>query len=104
MDTISTDVINEIESVRNLVVSVLKEDTRARNDDNWLIYKVISRLTKIFISFEDFNKLPKFETIRRIRQKIQNEEGLYIPTDDKVIKRRKIKEGILRNYYGNEDT
>ena len=35
----------------------------------------------------DMNKLPSFESCRRLRQKF-NEQGLYLPEDETVLKRR----------------
>lgn len=46
------------------------------------------RFTNIYINFEDFAKIPAFESIKRIRAYIQNKEKKFIPTDEIVIKRR----------------
>lgn len=35
----------------------------------------------------DMNKLPSFESCRRLRQKF-NEKGLYLPSDENILKRR----------------
>jgi hypothetical protein len=42
--------------------------------------------------------LPIFETIRRTRQKIQNEEERFIPTSEEVARRRNIREDLIREY------
>lgn len=44
--------------------------------------------------------LAKFESIRRARQVIQNDEGLYLPTTWKVAKGRRINEDKWRRAMG----
>jgi len=41
-------------------------------------------------------ELPKFETISRIRRKL-NERGLYLPTDPEVLRRRRRGEEVWRS-------
>jgi hypothetical protein len=78
----------EFKTVTQLVEHLLKVDERCRNDDKWLTYKVMRWYTNIYIPFEDFNKLPAFETVKRCRAKLQNEQGLYLPTIQEVINKR----------------
>lgn len=91
------DTGSEFDSVRNIVVKVLMEDVRARSDDKWLCYKVISKFTKIFIPYQDFHKFPSFETITRCRRKIQNDEGLYRPKTE-VVENRQERERDIREW------
>ena len=44
-------------------------------------------------------KTPNFETIRRIRQKIQS-DYVYIPTDPAIKKKRRIREDNFTDYFG----
>lgn len=96
------DIEKEVQTIRNIVIKLLRDDPRCRNDDKWLIYRVMRYFTKIYIPFEDFSKIPAFDTIRRTRQKIQNEEHLYPPTNSRVIERRDLREhemkGVLKYY------
>lgn len=79
----------EINSVKNIVQELLAQEERCRNDDKYLTFRVMQRYTKIYIPFEDFKKIPAFETIKRCRAKIQNEEKKFLPTLESVkIKRR----------------
>jgi len=82
----------EIKKVTKLCEKFLKEDERTRNDDKWLTYKVMREFTNIFIPFEDFKKIPAFETIKRCRAKIQNKEHKFLPTNPEVRRKRKIRE------------
>ena len=84
----------EFKTIQDLVLHLLSTDERCRNDDKWLTYLVMRHFTKIYIPFEDFNKIPAFETIKRTRAKIQNKMGLYPPTDPTALKRRQRESGV----------
>ena len=89
----------EIKKVKEIVEELLKSDERCRNDDKWLTYLVMRRFTNIYINFDDFKKIPAFETIKRNRAYIQNTQKLYIPTDIKVRKRRHQRETIFEESF-----
>ena len=89
----------EITTVKKIVLKLLGEDVRCRNDDKCLTFRVMEHFTKIYIPFEDFKKIPAFETIKRCRAKIQNVDKKFLPTDPKVIKRRSIREGIFKRSF-----
>jgi hypothetical protein len=78
----------ELNKTRNIILEILERDERARNDDKWLTFQVMRRFTNIYIPFEDFAKIPAFESIKRIRAYIQNKEKRFVPTDETAIKRR----------------
>lgn len=61
----------EFEKVTEIVRKLLLEDDRCKSDDKWLTFRAMQHYTKIFIPFEDFKKIPSFETISRCRRKIQ---------------------------------
>lgn len=86
----------EFKSVTEIVTELLKTDERCRNDDKWLTYKVMRKFTRMYIPFEDFKKIPAFETIKRCRAKIQNELRLYLPTNEEVIKRRRQRQEEIK--------
>ena len=92
--------VGEFESVKELVKAVLEQDERARKDDKWLVYQVYRRLTKIFIPFEDFKKLPSPETITRWRRYFQNELGKY--KDSKTQRKRYQAEEEVREFFSDE--
>jgi len=79
----------EFKTVKALVLNLLETIPRCRNDDKYLTYMVMRNFTNIYINFNDFEKMPSFETIKRARAKIQNNEGLFPPTSEIAIKRRK---------------
>lgn len=102
LDDEVVDTIHELKTVKDRVKYILKHYPETRNDDMylWLIYvrlfdKELSKYIK-FIPYEVLKRATKFETIRRVRQKIQNEEGLYPPTNPKVRARRRRKQELWR--------
>lgn len=86
----------EFTTVTKLVLNLLANDERCRNDDKWLTYRVMRHFTNIFIPFEDFKKIPAFETIKRCRAKIQNQEHLYLPTNLEVLRKRQYREEEIK--------
>ena len=59
------NVIVEFNSVMDLVDKLLKLDKRCRNDDKWLVYRVLRHYTPVYIPFTDFKKFPSFLGTRR---------------------------------------
>lgn len=88
----------EFESVEGIVELLLKNEERCRNDDKYLTFRVMQQYTKIYIPFEDFKKIPAFETIKRARAKKQNKEMVYLPTDEDVLKKRKLRQEDIKEW------
>jgi len=93
------ETINEIIKVEQIVREELRSDIRARNEDKWLTYKIMRKFTPMYLKFEDFCKIPSFETIRRTRQQIQNGDKLYPPTSEEVLAKRQKREKVFREYF-----
>lgn len=94
--------------VREIIERLLEEDPKCRDNDKWLTYRVFEIIAhkngeRIFIPFNLFNKFPAFETVKRTRAKIQNEEKRFLPKDEILIKRGKELEGVdySRSMYAN---
>jgi len=88
------ELLERLKTVKERVEYILEHYPETRNNDLylWLIYvrlfdKELSKYIK-FIPYEVLKRATHFETIRRTRQKIQ-EEGRYLPTDPKVLRRRR---------------
>jgi len=76
------DPAREYRTVKEYVTHVLTNDERARNDDKWLILRVLREMGfNIFIPFNEFKDMPSFETIRRVRQKLQ-QDGFFQANDE----------------------
>ena len=100
--TTEADLREKLKTVKERVEWILANHPEARNDDFYLYILYVRtfepELSKYidYIPFELIKRSTRFETIRRCRQKIQ-EEGLYLPTDPKVLrKRRKLAEAYRR--------
>lgn len=88
----------EIKTVYSIVKGLLEKEELCRNDDKYLTFRVMQHFTKIYIPFEDFKKIPAFETIKRCRAKIQNDEGKLLPTIDKVRFRRRQRQHAFKQW------
>lgn len=93
--------LEELKKVNKIVLALLEQDERCRNDDKWLTYRVMRQFIKIFIDFRDFTKIPAFETVKRTRAYIQNVEGKFLPTDPKVLLKRGHREDTMRGVMKN---
>ena len=86
---------NEYQTVKLVVEGILAEDKRARDDDKWLVYRTMRKFTNIYIPFEDFSNIPSFNTIARVRRKIQNDKGLYQPSEAIAVKRNVREKSVV---------
>ena len=84
------DIPQEFQSVKNLVGRFLAQDEKCRNSDTYLINKI-----------KAVAPWAHFETIRRMRQTIQNTEGRWLPTEPEVLVKRRIREENIREYFSN---
>jgi hypothetical protein len=75
-----------------MVEEVLAKDEYARNNDFWLMLGVWKKQGVRIAIDGPIDKIISPETIRRVRQKIQNDERMFIPTDPQVIKKRRQRE------------
>ena len=78
----------ENKTIMQIVKGILEVDDRARNDDKWLILMTLRELGfKIYIDYHELNSMPSFETITRIRRKL-NEQEKYLPNQNTIEKRK----------------
>ncbi len=101
---INSLVEKEIRQTQSIVEDVLRDEPATRNSDKLLTFRVMQKVLHqagsnlLRMDISDLGKIPAFETVKRIRAKIQNDEGRYLPTDEAARKRRRIKEDIFRRY------
>lgn len=108
------DTKTEVKKVYDVVKEILARDERARNCDKYLTFRVVEWFLYnsenlngkvaalrycIIMQLEDLKKLPAFETIKRVRARIQNTEDLYLPTDESVRKKRKQRQKEMRDLW-----
>lgn len=94
--TIIMDTRTEFATQKKIIEGILEKSERARNDDKWLTYLLLRHYTKVFIPFEDFKKIPAFANAQKIRQRIQNKEKRFLPTDPKVRQKRGVRNSEIR--------
>ncbi len=63
--------------LNKIVEKLLRENKRCRIDTKWLTYLVMRHYTNIFIPFNDFKKIPSFESVARCKRDIMNKEGKF---------------------------
>jgi len=84
----------EFKKVKDVVEQVLNEDKRARSNDTWLIIETLRRMGyKLYIPYDQINRMPSFETITRCRRKFQ-ENGVFV--EEGIKKRRASAETEVR--------
>lgn len=95
------DVSGEFGQAKSAVCNVLEWDERARNDDLWLILMVWQKMQhiKLFVPYEKLGVMFKPETLSRVRRHVQNDLGLFLPSDPAVLVRRKVRADLIRSYY-----
>ena len=89
-------ITKELNTVKDLVVSVLEDYPQARNSDTYLYEKCCERLGAKYIS--DISKIGlSVISVHKIRQVVQNKDKMYMPTED-AKKKRKVREVEIREY------
>lgn len=95
----------EIKVVKEIVLDLLASDARCRNDDKWLIWRYLTKdvvdvpMDYHFMDFKMFERSPSFETITRVRRRIQNVDKMFPPTDE-IGKQRKDRQKVFRYIQG----
>ncbi|CDQ41779.1 hypothetical protein [Virgibacillus salexigens] len=91
------DLIQELKHKKEKVAFILEHFPDSRNNDNILCslyWKLVDKAKTV----DDIMHATSPEVIRRARQKIQNDYHLYMPTDEKVLKKRRISAEIVERY------
>lgn len=92
--------IERIHKLTEKVLYCLEKNPATRNDDalltiniiqTYLPDEVMDREGRLFISARALLRVRE-DAVKRIRAKIQNEEGRFLPTSEAVRKARKISE------------
>jgi hypothetical protein len=91
----------ELRQTKTEVLDILERFEGTRNNDFYLVWlwlKYYGGLDELpFLEWKKIEKLSgKFESIRRVRQKIQNEDQMFLPTDPQVFVRRHKRERRFR--------
>lgn len=92
--------------IYNQVKLFLQQNDQCRNSDKHLYWKFIERAVPPWkqLDYEIWMKLPEYETVRRTRQKIQEENENLGPTSDKVRSARKKKQDTKGTFIYREES
>jgi len=99
-------VLAELKTVKDRVRFLLERFPLARNSDTYLFilyWKYFVNLITEYVPWKTMMKAATPSTIRTARQQVQNEEGLYPPTDPKVLRRRQRKREAYRRALGRRE-
>lgn len=92
----------EFDTTKAVVREVLKQKEKARNSDKYLIWFIKHKVEGHDLNeFEEYKDSTNPETIRRVRQDIQNSEGEFLPTSEEVLERRGFREDEIREYFSS---
>jgi len=95
------ELLKKLKTVKERVEWLLQRFPNARNSDLYLTILYLRYFTELgsYIKYIPYELIKKydgiFETIRRTRQKLQ-EQGKYLPTDPQVLKRRRKLAKMMR--------
>jgi len=97
-------------SVKAKVTEILKNSQEARNSDNVLLLlywtqhddKVFQKVIDI-IGVDKIKQLTNYDSIRRVRQEIQNVDGLYKP-DPETQRLRLERQAEIKKHYAEKKT
>ena len=93
----------KIKNLKNKVRKMLSLYPETRNSDITLTIRIWNeyfpkriilntRDNRQYVALDDLFELPREDHIKRVRAKIQNEEGKYLPTEWKVAEKRGIEQ------------
>ena len=86
----------EFKKIKDLIIHILEQYPETRDSDTLLYIKCCEYLGAR--SFDDIKKLNlNIISIHKLRQQLQNKEGLF-PPSDKVKEYRKKRRGDIREY------
>ena len=91
--------------LKNQVESVLESNDQTRNSDITLTIEIWKayyphKVADGTVALNDLYDLPREDNVKRIRAKIQNEEGRFLPTNEDIRKKRGISEEKWRKWLG----
>lgn len=93
----------ELYTTQMRVEDLLRSEPELRNSDKLLTLRVIEQIARehkmwVHIPRELLEHLPAFESVKRCRAKLQNDERRYLPTDPQVRRQRRIRAEDFRSW------
>lgn len=98
METTS-QLLDKFKATKEQVEYILATYPSARNNDFYLQWLWLKIFGGVKLPYVDWNVIREFsgrlETLRRVRQKIQNEDGRF-PPDEETLRHRRNRQSIIR--------
>lgn len=98
--TLEATVLNDLKTKKERVKYLLERYPHARDNDfylMWLYLKIFEGLPLPYLDWKIIEILDgSTESVRRVRQKIQNEDKLFLPSVEVQHKRRMKQEAIRK--------
>lgn len=94
------ELLQELKTIKQQVLYILGKYPQSRNNDfylQWLWLKTFPKISLPWLEWEKFCKVSgKPQTVTRMRRRIQNEEGKFLPTDPEVLRARKKRSEAMK--------
>lgn len=95
--------LEELTPYRIINSKIIMEKLRAKHlffdlDVEQNLRRVQLLILDSLLTEPNLQEVPNFETIRRVRQKIQNEDERFLPTSEEVARKRRIREELIKEY------
>lgn len=89
------------DTLKKVVMKVMKDDSINRNCDKWLVINVLKELGFLIkVEIDQVRHMPSFETLTRLRREIQNTDGELF-ADEEVQEMRDSKEDKIYSRYSH---
>jgi len=80
--------MKKLNKIKDIVREVLSEDKKTRNSDTLLILQTLRKMGfKIYIDYNDLERMPSFESITRSRRYWQNNNKKFLSKENVAISR-----------------
>lgn len=89
----------ELNTLKKRVTELLQKDSDCRNNDNLLVFTLLREMG-FYINYDidELRRMPSFEAITRMRRKLQNDEGRFLPNQP-VQEARETNEEDMKWYF-----
>jgi hypothetical protein len=110
-------IVEDINSMKVKVKTLLETYPRARNDDKFLYVKLLQDaypgdvtiigdgarfLIRWSFHLDELGQMPNMHTVLRVRRKVQEEYPELMPTDPLVLYHRRFREEVIRATFSNQ--
>jgi hypothetical protein len=95
--------MEDLNSIKNIVKSILETDEKARNSDKYLIVTALRQMGfKIYIDYGELDRMPSWESFRRCRQLLQA-ENKELRGDEAIGQLREKKQEEYKEFFGKKE-